>query len=326
MVAAQARQSRYADQDRRDVSFKVGDLVMVHRDFLITPAARDQTCVKLRPRWFGPYKVVAAVLPLHIKYNYQLIVVHILCFMYLLFSIILRNKFPNRVADPPPPFTDKEGHKRYIVEKVISQRLRRGKRHFLVKWQGYVEPTWEPEEFLLDEDGNAIVPLKEFLESWFCFFFLCWMEVAGCNSYHLVSSSVTLLCYVSHIRCDASLFTSVFLLYNAVECFSGLLLIQSNFCCYNGSPVCWGRDGQGEDFNGSSADGSSEDAGNTDNAEQAMNADPVPRVRARHPPAWTKDYHMQWSWTYPVADPGSQQGGSTLLTFEPPPPTPVWSK
>ena len=61
MVAAQARQSRYADQDRRDVSFKVGDLVMVHRDFLITPAARDQTCVKLRPRWFGPYKVVAAV-------------------------------------------------------------------------------------------------------------------------------------------------------------------------------------------------------------------------------------------------------------------------
>ena len=48
---------------------------------------------------------------------------------------------------------------------MISQRLRRGKRHFLVKWQGYVEPTWEPEEFLLDEDGNAIVPLKEFLES-----------------------------------------------------------------------------------------------------------------------------------------------------------------
>ena len=55
------------------------------------------------------------------------------------------------------------------------------------------------------------------------------MEVAGCNSYHLVSSSVTLLCYVSHIRCDTSLFTSDFLLYNAVECFSRLLLIQSNF-------------------------------------------------------------------------------------------------
>ena len=38
------------------------------------------------------------------------------------------------------------GIKEYKVEKVIDDRIRKGKQEFLVKWEGYDsdENTWEP--------------------------------------------------------------------------------------------------------------------------------------------------------------------------------------
>ena len=41
----------------------------------------------------------------------------------------------------------------------ISQRKYRGKQQYIVKWKGYDDPTWEPEDFLLNETGVPIVPL-----------------------------------------------------------------------------------------------------------------------------------------------------------------------
>ncbi|XP_065843679.1 chromobox protein homolog 2-like [Oscarella lobularis] len=40
----------------------------------------------------------------------------------------------------------------YAAERVIGQRLRRGRQEFLVKWRGwsYKHNTWEPEENILD--------------------------------------------------------------------------------------------------------------------------------------------------------------------------------
>ena len=61
MVAAQARQAFHADQGRAPASLVVGDQVMVFRDFLLTPEARDQPSRKLRPKWFGPFKVIERI-------------------------------------------------------------------------------------------------------------------------------------------------------------------------------------------------------------------------------------------------------------------------
>ena len=61
MVAAQARQAFYADQGRAPASLVVGDQVMVFRDFLLTPDARNQPSRKLRPKWFGPFKVIERI-------------------------------------------------------------------------------------------------------------------------------------------------------------------------------------------------------------------------------------------------------------------------
>eukprot|EP00794_Sanderia_malayensis_P018476 gene18476-20326_t len=32
----------------------------------------------------------------------------------------------------------------YIVEKLLNSKLIKKKRHYLVKWRGFVDPTWEP--------------------------------------------------------------------------------------------------------------------------------------------------------------------------------------
>ena len=57
MVAAQARQAFYADQERAPASLIVGDQVR----FFLTKEARNQPSRKLRPKWFGPFEVIERV-------------------------------------------------------------------------------------------------------------------------------------------------------------------------------------------------------------------------------------------------------------------------
>ena len=54
-MAAQARQAFYSDRGRVGLNVGVGDQVLVHREFLVTPEARTRPCHKLRPKWFGPF-------------------------------------------------------------------------------------------------------------------------------------------------------------------------------------------------------------------------------------------------------------------------------
>ena len=61
LTAAQARQAFYSDKGNTEMHLEVEDLVLIHRDFLITPEARDRPSDKLRPRWYGPFKVLEKV-------------------------------------------------------------------------------------------------------------------------------------------------------------------------------------------------------------------------------------------------------------------------
>ena len=56
-----ARQAFFFDKGREEVNLKVGDLVLVHREFLITPEARDRPSNKMRPKWYGPFKITEKV-------------------------------------------------------------------------------------------------------------------------------------------------------------------------------------------------------------------------------------------------------------------------
>ena len=63
----------------------------------------------------------------------------------------------------PPPLTDMDGHTRYIVEKVLSHKKRGARTHSLVKWKGYRDATWEPEEYLMDEARNELIPIQNYI-------------------------------------------------------------------------------------------------------------------------------------------------------------------
>ena len=145
------KQEYYANRTRRNRPFRVVDKVPVHRDFISTPVSRDQPCSKLRPRWFGPFTVTntyGATVKLDLPAS---------CRAHPVFNtaaIKLYHEDPMHPAPaPPPPVFDLDGHERFIVDSVLSDKRFRGKDQYLVKWEGYPEPTWEPKQNLLDESG-----------------------------------------------------------------------------------------------------------------------------------------------------------------------------
>ena len=158
LVAAQARQAFYSDRGRKLFELNVGDQVMVHREFLVMPEARDCPCDKLRPRWYGPFRVTERIT----TNAYRLDLPHQLkC--HPVFNVTALKKhchsdFEGRYTPPPPPITDLDGFERYIVEKILSHRKNRRGTQYLVKWVGYTDATWEPAANLKNEIGEDLEP------------------------------------------------------------------------------------------------------------------------------------------------------------------------
>ena len=164
MQEAMVRQATNSDRHRTGRSFSVGDLVMVHRNFISTSISRDQPCAKLKDRWFGPFKILSVPSATTVKLDLPpSIRVH-----PVFNTSSLKPYHANEIAGrkqsspPPPPIIDQDGHERYIVESVLSHRTYRGRLQYLVKWHGYTDPTWEPAEHLLDESGSPILPLQSY--------------------------------------------------------------------------------------------------------------------------------------------------------------------
>ena len=143
------------------MNLNVGDKVMVHREFLLTPEARNRPCDKLRPRWYGPFKVLEKISPNAIRLELP----HELnCHPVFNVSALKKHysstEFDGRYVEPPLPMTDLDGFERYVVERVLADRRNcRGLQH-LVKWVGYPDATWEPEPYFKNENGEDLIPLE----------------------------------------------------------------------------------------------------------------------------------------------------------------------
>ena len=159
MKAAQTRQAFYSDHGRHDPHLKVGDQVLVHRQFLLTPEARDDRPSDERPRWYGPFKITQVInnnafrldLPHYMK-SHPVFNVNALKWCH-------KNELPGRQVEPPPPMTDADGFERFYVEKILSHRRNRHGLKYLVKWIGYPAATWEPERHLKNDIGQDLEPL-----------------------------------------------------------------------------------------------------------------------------------------------------------------------
>lgn len=158
LVAAQQRQSSYADESRRGVEFQVGDQVLLSTEHLKLKV--DTQTTKLMPKFIGPFPVVRKISA--VAYELQLpknIRVHPVFHISKLKTYHDGSSaFPLRSASSglsrPPPDLLPDGEEAWEVEAVVSSRSRRFGRiprtEYLVKWKGYpeYEKTWEPEENL----------------------------------------------------------------------------------------------------------------------------------------------------------------------------------
>ena len=122
-----------------------------------------QSSNKLKPVWVGPFRVIKVVSTNAYKLQLSPESRAHPVFNVSALKIYRPNTIPSR-AQPLPTVTDPEGHTRYRVEEILKSRRFRNQLQYLVKWQGYTEPTWEPEANLQDESGKNIVPLAKCLK------------------------------------------------------------------------------------------------------------------------------------------------------------------
>ena len=134
------------------VPFHVGDLVLVHRDALISPAQRARPSKKLGFPWQGPFPVLSVPSPNVCKLRLPNIRAHPVINNTFL-KLYVPNSVPDRTQPPPPPVLVGE-QPEWAVEDILDHRLYRGKSwQFLVKWVGLGvgDISWEPARNLVDD-------------------------------------------------------------------------------------------------------------------------------------------------------------------------------
>lgn len=162
IARAQERQRKYADQHRRDLTFSVGDQVLLSTDNLRN---RMAGAPKLLERFIGPYPVKrvlsSTAYELDLPASMRL---HPVFHVHLLRPYVdSRAAFPERVpyhARPAPAVEGNDAEPEWDVEAILNKRTRGRKTYYLVKWHGYPmeEASWEPE----DHVANSREAIAEF--------------------------------------------------------------------------------------------------------------------------------------------------------------------
>ena len=144
LLKAQQRQATYADRHRREVSFKVGDEVLLSTAHLKLQGGGDRTA-KFAYKYIGPFKIKRVVNSnaYELELPRQLQIHPVLNVSRLKAYHDGREEFPLRArADtrPPPAATSSDGDE-YEVESILAKRGSGARTEYLVRWRGW--PTWE---------------------------------------------------------------------------------------------------------------------------------------------------------------------------------------
>ena len=141
--AAQDRQKSYADKGRRELTFNIGDLVLLKTKNLKLKTTGKR---KLLPRWIGPFPVVKVIGSVAYKLELP---IGMKCHPVFHVSNLHPYRSDGRVQPPPIPL-EVAGDVEFEVEQVLLHRDvksgRRTRREFLIKWLGYgpEHNSWEP--------------------------------------------------------------------------------------------------------------------------------------------------------------------------------------
>jgi hypothetical protein len=145
---AQAVYKRHYDKHHREVHYKEGDWVWLRLRQRAATSLHVPTAGKLKPRYYGPYRVVAIIN--EVAYQLEL---PPRARLHNVFHVGLLKPF---VGTPPPaPSALPSIHNGAAVpepERVLRSRLARGVRQLLVHWKGEpaVLATWEDADSFID--------------------------------------------------------------------------------------------------------------------------------------------------------------------------------
>ncbi|KAJ9524855.1 hypothetical protein QJQ45_003021 [Haematococcus lacustris] len=150
MQAAQQRQAAYANQDRGEVHYKVGQMVLLSTKNMRLKPGKAR---KLLPRFVGPFKVLDLVG--QVAVNLQLPAS--MSRLHPVFHLSLIKPYTGTdVGFMPPPVEWLDEEPVYYVERLLDHRhVHAGKaKEYLVQWEGYDahHNTWEPRSNLVGCD------------------------------------------------------------------------------------------------------------------------------------------------------------------------------
>ena len=150
MRYAQTRQQDNTDNHRVPApAFQPGDLVCIDGRFWHT----ERPSRKLENKHHGPYRVIQAIGTHAYELDLPDTVRKHRVFPVSLLHLAANDPFPGQIHGPPPPVIVND-EEEWEVEEILDSRRIRRKLQYLVKWRGFAEPTWEPEEFL--EEAQAV--------------------------------------------------------------------------------------------------------------------------------------------------------------------------
>ena len=144
LAKAQQRQAKNVDRHRRDVTFKVGDQVLLSTAHLKLLGGGDRTA-KFAYKYIGPFKIkrVAQNNAYELELPPQMQIHPVLNISRLKPYHDGREEFPLRKTgeDRPAPQVGPDGEEQYEVESIIARRGKGARTEYLVKWRGW--PLWD---------------------------------------------------------------------------------------------------------------------------------------------------------------------------------------
>ena len=159
IAKAKANQKKYADKKRRELTFRVGDMVLLSTENFTLPAD-IQRKRKLSARYAGPFEVIEVIS----KVAYKLKLPEDLA-IHPVFHVSLLKPY-NATDDHGVPEYGlvpeilPDGTTEYVVESILDSRMHRRQKQYLVKWKGLPlhESTWEPLKHL----KNAVDAIADY--------------------------------------------------------------------------------------------------------------------------------------------------------------------